>query len=284
MDIRTRPVVVDLASPEYDLIIGNRDLLRMGICLRNLPSPTKLRDHIDRQHQEEFTATVGTDVQHIYELSQHLETLLNNNLAIDFHQKCTLEDATVHLNLTDNIVKHIKSGKRNFVAQQYETAVSETIQEWLKDGVIQKLIGPTPLNISLLAVRQLDPAGETKKIRVCLDFRALNTALTMDNTVLPTIDDLLHKVGGHKIYSSLDLKSGYNQLPLAKPDQKYIAFHWKVPVTTSIQRPLGSTYYLGNFTRWSRDCSQTFLMCQFILMISACSQILKNTMTKLLQR
>ena len=95
----------------------------------------------------------------------------------------------------------------------------------MKDGVIQKLIGPTPLNISLLAVRQLDPAGETKKIRVCLDFRALNTALTMDNTVLPTIDDLLHKVGRHKIYSSLDLKSGYNQLPLAKPDQKYIAFH-----------------------------------------------------------
>ena len=226
-DIRTRPVVVDLATNEYDMIIGNRDLLRMGICLRNLPSPTKLRTHDDRINKQQFNTTVGTDVQQIYKLSQHLEDLLNQNLAIDFHTKCSLEDATVHLNLSDNIVKHVKSGKRNFVAQQYEDAVTATIQEWINDGVIQELIGSTPINISLLAVKQLDPAGNTKKIRVCLDLRALNTVLTMDNTVLPTIDELLHKVGGHKFYTSLDLKSGYCQLPIAQSDQKYLAFNWK---------------------------------------------------------
>lgn len=39
-----RPVVMDLASKDYVVIVGNRELLRMGICLRGLPSSTRKRE------------------------------------------------------------------------------------------------------------------------------------------------------------------------------------------------------------------------------------------------
>ena len=46
-------------------------------------------------------------------------------------------------------------------------------------------------------------------LRMCIDYRALNKATKRDEYPLPRIDIILTKVAKGKIYSRLDLKSGF---------------------------------------------------------------------------
>ena len=71
--------------------------------------------------------------------------------------------------------------------------------------------------------------------RFCVDFRALNAHTVRDVYPLPRIQDTLHMLGGQRYFSSLDLLSGFFQIPLsaaAKPKTAFITpqglFQFKV--------------------------------------------------------
>ncbi|GFU31865.1 hypothetical protein TNCV_1111281 [Trichonephila clavipes] len=46
-------------------------------------------------------------------------------------------------------------------------------------------------------------------IRLCVDYRKLNRKLVMDRFPLPLIEDVLDKLQGAKVYTTLDLKNGF---------------------------------------------------------------------------
>jgi hypothetical protein len=48
------------------------------------------------------------------------------------------------------------------------------------------------------------------KIRVYIDFRALNKQTQKDHFPLPFISTILEEVAGHKLYTLMDGYSGYN--------------------------------------------------------------------------
>jgi hypothetical protein len=60
--------------------------------------------------------------------------------------------------------------------------------------------------------------------RFCVDYRALNKITIKDKYPLPNITDLLDRLHGMKYFSTIDLNSGYWQLPLDPKDMKKTAF------------------------------------------------------------
>ena len=54
------------------------------------------------------------------------------------------------------------------------------------------------------------------QLEVCVDYRKLNDVTKKDFYPLPRVDDTLDRLAGRQWFSTLDLKSGYWQVPKDK--------------------------------------------------------------------
>ncbi|KAJ9517712.1 hypothetical protein QJQ45_004024 [Haematococcus lacustris] len=83
------------------------------------------------------------------------------------------------------------------------------------------LIEPSssPYGAPILFVQKKDGS-----LRMCIDYRALNKLTVRDRYPLPRIDDLFDKLAGKRVFSSLDLQSGYHQIRITEEDVPKTAF------------------------------------------------------------
>jgi hypothetical protein len=58
----------------------------------------------------------------------------------------------------------------------------------------------------------------------CVDYRRLNAATRDEAAPLPIIQEMLRDLGQAKVFSSLDLKSGYWQVPFSDESKEYMVF------------------------------------------------------------
>jgi hypothetical protein len=84
---------------------------------------------------------------------------------------------------------------------------------FLEDNISKGLIRKSKSTIYSPLVIVKKKNGEN---RICIDFRQLNTYVTMDYFGLPLIADILRDVEGHQWYSEIDLRAAYNQLRINK--------------------------------------------------------------------
>jgi hypothetical protein len=79
-------------------------------------------------------------------------------------------------------------------------------------------------NFPLLVVPKKLNASGKRKWRICIDFRKLNEITVCDSYPLPSIQDILDKVGRARYFTALDCASGYLQVPRAQEDTCKTAF------------------------------------------------------------
>lgn len=91
----------------------------------------------------------------------------------------------------------------------YRADAHKRVLEMLEQGIIRE--SSSPYVHPMLVVKK----KEKNKLRVCVDFRALNLVTVPDWYTLPKIDDLKQEICG-KIFTTLDLKEGFHQVRIAE--------------------------------------------------------------------
>ena len=114
-----------------------------------------------------------------------------------------------------NVVPQRAKPSRRSIADN--ELIAENIKEMLENKIIQKSVSPWGSRIVLVEKK----GG---KRRLCVDYRDLNKYTQTYSYPLPRIDDCLDRLSGAKLYSSLDLFSGYHQIPLKQSDKYKTAF------------------------------------------------------------
>ena len=119
------------------------------------------------------------------------------------------------INLEPNSVPPYRRNRR--MSPDQVELCSTYIKELLEKGFITP--SNSPYGAPVMFVPK--PAGG---YRVVCDWRALNNLTVKNRYPLPRIDETLDRLGGAKIFSSLDLNSGYFQIRISPEDAHKTAF------------------------------------------------------------
>ena len=98
------------------------------------------------------------------------------------------------------------------LSKQEEQEIHSQVADLLAKGLIEPSV--SPYGAPVLFVQKKDGS-----LRMCIDYRALNKVTVRDRYPLPRIDDLLDKLHGCSVFSSLDLQSGYHQIRITDEDK-----------------------------------------------------------------
>ncbi|GJW73710.1 putative reverse transcriptase domain-containing protein [Tanacetum coccineum] len=95
--------------------------------------------------------------------------------------------------------------------------LSAQLQELSDRGFIRP--SSSPWGAPILFVKKKDGS-----FRMCIDYRELNKLTVKNRYPLPRIDDLFNQLQGSRVYSKIDLRSGYHQLRVREEYISKIAF------------------------------------------------------------
>ena len=214
-----------------------------GHCFVDL----KLQDHLYKHRRISVLPDLCADIIVGLDVLSH-----HSKLEIDFGgnqiplkiccvAQAVVEPPTLFSNLsTDCRPIATKSRKHNL---DDETFIKNEISKLLRDGIIEE--SKSPWRAQVLVTK-----NERHKRRMVIDYsQTINRFTYLDAYPLPTIEEIVSKVSQSKIFSTIDLKSAYHQIPILEQEKQYTAFQALGQLYQFRRVPFGVTNGVAAFQR-----------------------------------
>lgn len=202
----------------------------------NSPASTSIIDieeHIKKLNvNEKLDASERDAVLNVVRQFQHVFSWDKSDLGLT-----NLVEHTIDLT-TDNPVK--SAPYKTQPAKQ--KIIDEQVNEMLEQNIIENSKSPFASPVVLAKKKN----GEW---RFCVDFRSLNNVTVKDAYPLPRMDDTLQALHGNSFFSSLDLLTGFWQIPVDVLDRYKTAFVTRGGLYQFRVMPFGLTNAPATFQR-----------------------------------
>ena len=160
----------------------------------------------------QIVAVTGSQDPRIAKLLKEYEDVFPDALPLELPPD---RGSTFRIILKPDARPKVRPMKR-FSHKDLESLQSE-VEGLLKAGLIKP--SESEFGAQVLFVNKKDGTR-----RMCIDFRSLNAETVRDVYPLPLIDEIFDRLGGAKIFSKLDLRSEYYQVPISYKDVENTAF------------------------------------------------------------
>jgi hypothetical protein len=115
-------------------------------------------------------------------------------------------------------------------------AESVTLKQWLEDELKAGKICPSK---SLISSPVMFVPKKDGSRRLVVDYQKLNACTKKNVYPLPRPDDLMSKLCGAKLFTTLDLRWGYNNVRVKEGDEWKTAFRTKYGLFETLVMPFG---------------------------------------------
>ena len=167
-------------------------------------------------------------------IMEELRDVLNDNKQLTGF--CTHPRAEISFSTID---EEPVSVRQYDLPYMHRTTVTNQIRAWLDNGIIERCTSKHPSNNPLLVVPKHDLSGKIKAWRTCIDPRMINRKIRDPTYPLPKARYIFDRLAGMKVFSVIDLKSGFNQIKVKPSDRFKTAFTWDKRVYQFVGAPFG---------------------------------------------
>lgn len=214
-----------------------------GRCLVSVKFQAHHYDSIEVLVMKDLCADflIGHDL-----LKNHSSLIINfkgNKPPLEICSLATANVAPVSLftNLTPDCKPVITKSRRHSIEDH--KFINSEVKRLLKEGIIEP--SHSPWRAQAFVVK-----GENRKQRMVVDYsQTINKYTMLDAYPLPRIEQLISRIAKYKVFSRLDLKNAYHQVPIIESERHYTAFEANGKLYQFLRVPFGVTNGVACFQR-----------------------------------